>query len=251
MKRDISFNMDIASEHGVDVAIMVHHIAFWNARNEANKKTQKDGIGWTYNTYEAFSKLYPFWSPSQTKRILTKAKKQGAIKTANFNKKNYDRTLWYSITDSIRDLYEISSHRTDENVKSKGRNRPMHETESSKGIDESVQPIPVSTTVNTSVSTSCILWPENKEFQEAWIEWTKERKERRKPLTPRAALLGTKKLTELTQDPKEAIKIIAQSIEKCWSSFYPLKHDKSTRTKEEFNPNKLRDHLKSRRDANT
>ena len=253
MKRDIAFNLDIATEYGVDVAILVHHIAFWNARNEANKKTQTDGKGWTYNTYEAFSKLYPFWSTSQIKRILQKAKTQGAIDTANWNKKTYDRTLWYCITDTIRELYAISSTRKDGTVRCKGRNRPMQETKSPNGTDAIVPPIPGKEPVNTTVSTTDTIWPENEAFQFAWSEWKKERKERRKTLTPRAAMLGLQKLQKLTNDPEHAILIIAQSIERVWATFYPLKNDKrkSTSANKSFDPDKLRDHIKSRRDANT
>jgi DNA-binding MarR family transcriptional regulator len=71
-----------------------------------------------------------------------------------------------------------------------------------------------------------LLFPfDSEKFKEAWDHWIKDRKERGKKVTHRAAQMQLKKLAELTQSDSEAICIIFQSIESNWQTFYPLKKD--------------------------
>ena len=82
---------------GVEEAIMYSNIKFWCTKNKANKKHLYDGHYWTYNSQEAFGDLFPFWSRRQIQRILKNLIDKGYIKEANYNKKGFDRTKWYSI----------------------------------------------------------------------------------------------------------------------------------------------------------
>lgn len=95
------FDTDLATEYGVDEAIMITNLAFWIRKNEANGKHFHDGRFWTYNSAEAFTKLFPFWSSGQIRRILTSLKDKGVLLTGNYNQSQYDRTTWYAFSDSI------------------------------------------------------------------------------------------------------------------------------------------------------
>lgn len=74
-----SFNVNIAVEYGVEEAIFLHNLYFWIAKNKANNKHFYEGAFWTYNSLEAFTELFPFWSQKQIRRIIKKLKDKGAI----------------------------------------------------------------------------------------------------------------------------------------------------------------------------
>lgn len=95
------FDADIAALYGVDEAIMINNLAFWIRKNEANGKHFHDGRFWTYNSTEAFTKLFPFWTARQVRRILKSLEENGVIVTGNYNTSAYDRTTWYAFGNSF------------------------------------------------------------------------------------------------------------------------------------------------------
>jgi DNA-binding PadR family transcriptional regulator len=107
---NIGFHYDIAKELGVDCAIMHANIEYWVAKNEANGKNLYQGSYWTFNSYKAFTRLFPFWTDAQVRRILKSLEKAGYIKSSNMNKKKYDRTKWYTICQNQQmDLSELAN----------------------------------------------------------------------------------------------------------------------------------------------
>jgi hypothetical protein len=67
-----SFDTDIACKYGVDEAIIIQNMAFWQVKNEANGHHLYDGRYWTYNSTKALTRLFPFWSEDQIYRIIKK-----------------------------------------------------------------------------------------------------------------------------------------------------------------------------------
>jgi len=57
-----SFKIEHAIKYGLDEAVILKNLAFWIEKNEANNKNFYEGKYWTYNSLEAFKKLFPFWS---------------------------------------------------------------------------------------------------------------------------------------------------------------------------------------------
>ena len=94
-----SFNIELAKKYGILEAILLKNIWFWIKKNEANEKNFYDGTYWTYNSTRAFNELFPYASESSIKRALKSLQEKGIIKTGNYNKSAYDRTLWYAFTD--------------------------------------------------------------------------------------------------------------------------------------------------------
>ena len=97
----MQFDPNVAKEIGVEEAIMLANIEFWQVRNEANNKTETHFHGdcwWTYNSANAFAVLFPFWTEKQIRRILDNLINKGYIKTGIFNKMKYDRTRWFTST---------------------------------------------------------------------------------------------------------------------------------------------------------
>lgn len=102
------FNVDIAKEHGINVAIFLNNVAFWIQKNQANKKHFYEGRYWTYNSSEALSILFPYWSVDQLDRIIKKCVSAGLLLLNNFNENKYDRTRWYSLSDAALKLFSIT-----------------------------------------------------------------------------------------------------------------------------------------------
>ena len=119
------FKTQDAIDYGVTAAIILYNIEFWVAKNKANNKHFYDGHYWTYNSINAFYELFPYLSINKIRGALEILQEKGAIKTANYNKATYDRTLWYTTIclKSQMDLPKITNGFT-ENHKPIPDNKP-------------------------------------------------------------------------------------------------------------------------------
>lgn len=113
-----SFNIELAKEYGILEAILIKNIWFWIEKNRANEKNFYDGTYWTYNSTRAFNELFPYTSESSIKRALKGLQEKGIIKTGNYNKSSYDRTLWYAFTDLGYSI--VSNRQMEVNISSNG-----------------------------------------------------------------------------------------------------------------------------------
>lgn len=137
-----SFSIEHAKQYGVDEAIMLHNFIFWITQNLANNKHQHDGRTWTYNTQNAFTRLFPFWSRDQVKRVLNSLINQGVLVTENYNKLSFDKTLWYAFKNEnlfIGDFKKTASSPIKSTI---GQNHPIEREVSPNRVGEITQPIP-------------------------------------------------------------------------------------------------------------
>ena len=135
------FKVRDAKRYGITEAILLYNLKFWIAKNKASGKHFYKGRTWTYNSYKAFSGLFPYLSESQIKRALANLVAKGAILKDNFNKMPYDRTNWYSLADES-DLPIASSKRSGAATRYNGRVSPLERTISSASSDDCDSPIP-------------------------------------------------------------------------------------------------------------
>ena len=133
-----SFNIELAKKYGILEAILLKNIWFWIEKNKANEKNFYDGTYWTYNSTRAFNELFPYASESSIKRALKSLQEKGLIKTGNYNKSSYDRTLWYAFTDLGESIVS---------------NRQMEVNKSSNGSEQNGLTIP---DINTDSKTTNI-----------------------------------------------------------------------------------------------
>jgi len=132
-----SFNIENAKKYGVDCAIIIENMAFWIAKNKANKKHFYEGRTWTYNSVKAFSELFPYWNEKQISRILKKLEDEKIIISGNYNKSAYDRTKWYAFSDESIFL-----------------NPKIHLPKTGNGKTENGEPIPdINTDINPDINT--------------------------------------------------------------------------------------------------
>lgn len=94
------FDSDVATKYGVNAAILFQNFYFWIRHNEANKTNYYEGTYWTYNSISAFKDYFPYMGQRAIRNAINVLIENGLLKTGNFNKSSYDRTLWYAITDS-------------------------------------------------------------------------------------------------------------------------------------------------------
>ena len=91
------FDLDVAKDVGVDSAIIFQNLVFWINKNTANNKHFYDGRYWTYNSVDAFKKLFTWLSTQNIRTCIKKLESKGYIVKGNYNKSAYDKTTWYSI----------------------------------------------------------------------------------------------------------------------------------------------------------
>jgi hypothetical protein len=104
------FNIEVAMEYGVDEAIMIANFQYWIIRNAANKKNLQNGKFWTYNTVDALTKIFPYWSRKQVRRILDSLIEREVLEVDCFNKTGFDRTSWYTFKDPAKWLTGPFAH---------------------------------------------------------------------------------------------------------------------------------------------
>lgn len=86
---------------GLNAAIVVNQINYWNELNEKlkSKKHFKDGYYWTYHAYDKWAKEdFPFWSGDTVRRAVKFLEDIGlVISTNEYNSWAADNTKWYRI----------------------------------------------------------------------------------------------------------------------------------------------------------
>lgn len=106
MLQILTCRMDIAEKYGLDAAVLLHNIVYWTEKNAAENRHFHKGRYWMYATIKGFAQMYPLWSESQIRRIISRLRDSGALLVGEFNENRMLRTIWYSPSDEILTLYE-------------------------------------------------------------------------------------------------------------------------------------------------
>ena len=128
------FDVEVAQQFGIVEAILLYNISHWIEKNKANGKHFHDGEYWTYNSRDAFLKLFPYMSDWQVRAALKNLVDNNILLIGNYNKMPYDRTKWYALTESGKAICE--NHNFD------WRNFDIPLEEFNQSIGEIHQPIP-------------------------------------------------------------------------------------------------------------
>ena len=204
------FDVDIAKEVGIEGAVVLNNLYFWIKKNEANNQNFFDGYYWTYNSADAFSKLFPYFTARKITRILNKLKDDGWVLVGNYNKLAFDRTNWYTLTDKA--LLILDNSPFDKNGKSNNQECPIEKPIMSDGLSNSVQPIPYNKpdkkpNKNTDVSENEVLpfdlLPDGA-LKEALLEFREYRKEKKENMSSLAEKKLINALNKTYDDDTEA-----------------------------------------------
>ena len=207
-----TFSRIDAEQYGVDGAVLLHHIRYWVAKNEANDRNYCDGKYWTYNTQSALSQLFPFWSARKVGRLLSKLEEQGVIESGNYNDKKYDRTKWFTLSNA------------------NDTSGSIHLSKLTNASTETVEPIP--NNYQSTNHTTTIIYPfDSEKFKNMWDIWKDYKRQQfnfkyKNQYSEQAEL---KKLANLAQNEEHtAIQHIEEAIAGTWKGFHPIKNKTAT-----------------------
>lgn len=209
-----AFDDDVALAVGVKGAILLNHIAWWVRKNRASEINFHDGYYWTYNTAEAYSKMFPFWSSNVIQKELKKLENEGYIKSGCYNNTPMDRTKWYTLTEEGEKLVGCTPQKGG-NESAKQRN----------GISENHLSTYNSNKHNSSKHSNSHA-AESPALAEAIEEFIKHRKCLRKPLTDYGLKRILTKLSNMAKTEEEQVAILNQSIENGWQGIFPIGGDR-------------------------
>lgn len=232
------FNTDIAKEYGVNCAILISNISYWIHKNQCDNRHYYDGRYWTYISRQGMVKMFPYLSEKQIGYALQKLIDNDIIIVGNYNKNTFDRTKWYSFTDTGIDLiYDLTkgNARFDKRATS-------NDTKGNVRFDKRATCIDSNINNNIYTNRKPDIKPDNKgakapvdeifkdidfDFDKnlipALLEFAKMRKSIKKPLTPYAMKLAVAQLLKMSPDVKTQTAIVNQSICNCWQGLFPLK----------------------------
>ena len=83
----------LATKIGLNEAMFLQQLHYWIDRS----KHEMEGHRWIYNTIEDWCKQFPFWSRRTIVRVISSLERHGLVLTANYNRKGFDRTKWYTV----------------------------------------------------------------------------------------------------------------------------------------------------------
>lgn len=93
------FNVDVATEVGINAAIIFENISFWINHNTKTGKNEKEGKHWMYATQKEIAEQFQYLTIKQTRTAIEKLIENDFIKLGCFNRHKYDRTSWYGLTE--------------------------------------------------------------------------------------------------------------------------------------------------------
>lgn len=137
----VQIDLSVAAITDTESAMIVGWIHSWiQAKEEKEEKYYfHENRYWVYNSNSDWERTFPFMQERTIRRKIQKLRNMGILITGNFNKKSYDRTLWYTIDydvlDKLVEDYESS--------KPYGQNDHMDTDKMSEwGMDKMSAPIP-------------------------------------------------------------------------------------------------------------
>lgn len=154
-----TFCIDLAIEYGMEEAILIHHFQYWIDINQTKGTNFHEGKTWMYQTRKEISAHFPYWSPDKIRRLTDKLVEKKVLVKGNFNKKEFDKTIWYAFSNEgiFTNGYRRNSKFVEENKESFTTGKSASSTgKSASSIGKSAKPIPNTKThiyINRSIDS--------------------------------------------------------------------------------------------------
>lgn len=152
-----SFSIGLACEYGIEEAILIHHFSYWIEKNRLNGNNFHDGKYWSYDSVSAMTQQFPYMNQKKLYRVINRLCDIGILEKGNYNKKQYDRTSWYTLTElgfSICQKWQIHlpkmGNAFDKNGKCISQKEEMDLPKMGNGFTQNGKPIPDTTTYTTT-----------------------------------------------------------------------------------------------------
>lgn len=98
----------LAVKIGLNESLILQQIHYWLEINKKADNNRRDGYYWTYNSYEEWTKQFPFWCSKTIQRAITNLETMRLVVSSNYNKSKIDRTKWYRIDYEVLEILENS-----------------------------------------------------------------------------------------------------------------------------------------------
>ena len=85
----------LATVIGLNEAIILQQVHYWLDPRINNNI--RNGMLWVYNTYNQWSKQFPFWSEVTIRRTIKSLESKKLLISDNFNKNSFAKQKWYTI----------------------------------------------------------------------------------------------------------------------------------------------------------
>ncbi len=94
-----------------NIAIFIENLASWIKFNATKENPElrnfHEGRYWSFSSYPQLVKYFNIWSIRQIRVIVDNCVKAGLLIVGNFNKKRYDNTNWYTLSDKALEFYPV------------------------------------------------------------------------------------------------------------------------------------------------
>ena len=102
-----SFGVRLATKYGMVEAVLLGYFYYWVRRNEAKQDADKfhEGRYWVYDSTRELANKFPYLDRGKIIRSIKHLVDEGLLLKGNFNKIDWDRTVWYSLSDNAIALF--------------------------------------------------------------------------------------------------------------------------------------------------
>ena len=109
------FDEYIATAYGIPEAVMLNDIMYWEKHNRLNGRNFFNGRYWTYNTFKAFTEIYPYFSERTLKRAIQHLIDADLILVGNFDNDRFKHTNYYTLSDKAMEYFSDCPNRECQN----------------------------------------------------------------------------------------------------------------------------------------
>lgn len=94
-----SFDVEIATQYGVDEAIVIGHFAHYIEHHAANDTNCFDGYYWTYDSAKSLAEKLPYWSSNKIQKLIKRMEEKELIVSGDFSADRFKRPKYYRLGD--------------------------------------------------------------------------------------------------------------------------------------------------------
>ena len=157
-----------------NLCIFIANLSTWIKFNASKKDPEErnfhEGRYWSYNTIQDFVKYFGFWSTKNIRTIIANCIKLDLITTNTFNKKKYDNTIWYSLTDKGLSYYPVLRDLILNRLADSGKSL----ADSGNAIPEELNSLSSNNTITTTSSSNSKSKTKPKELMQEMIQAYRE-----------------------------------------------------------------------------
>ncbi len=105
-----NFSEQLWIDFDLEVEYFLRFLVTWITHNSQKDKPElrncQDGLYWSYNSYPEYSRMLPGFSVRTIRSIVARCVKNDLLKVGSFNRKKYDNTNWYTLTEKGWSYFE-------------------------------------------------------------------------------------------------------------------------------------------------